>query len=218
MVEPQIVISDLHNQPSEGLLKRLFSNKKFVILVVLLLVAETTWAIYALTRPLPDPSVSTQATLPSETLLASATLEGPLTVGLGSSFEVKALIDSKEPVEGVDLVINYDPKVLEISVASPSAQVLKTDPQIQPVFEVVVNEVDSAEGVISYSAVRNLGTTQGPTGSTTLGTITFKALSRANTSISLMFTKGDSKDSNILDQKMGRDILEEVRNLELKIE
>ena len=81
--------------------------------------------------------------------------------------------------------------------------------------EYPVNELDQKNGLITVSGISSL--TGGVIPNGVFGTILFQAKAAGNAKIFLEFTKNSTNDTNLTDSKTSTDVLEEVKNLDLKI-
>lgn len=111
--------------------------------------------------------------------------------------------------DGADVVIKYDPKVLEATAgAFEKGTIYPEYPNIQ---------IDPKEGMIQLSGISStkIGSTFGGVG--VFGRLSFKAKSAGAATLSVEFAPGATNDSNIIESKSGKDVLESVSNLNLNI-
>lgn len=213
MNEEHIVISDQHLNPTpESFWRKLVGNKKLLVVVGALVVAELIWAGYTLTRPVTQVDLSQPGSAPAEEGLgaASLALEGPSLVGVGEQFEVEIILTTPAKTDAADVVINYDPKLLELVPAGASPA------QTGSIYsEYPVNLHEAAVGRISVSGAA--GVESEFSGEGNFASLTFKAKTAGKTQVTIEFTNGSGSDSNVVDSKSGNDILGEVSNLEITI-
>lgn len=186
--------------------------KVIIILVVVVLLAEVVWAVWTVKNRSANPAVEPASQLTAAPVKASTVLSlttAKTDVQVGQLFEVKVDLFSNKTVEGVDVLITYDPKILEVqSVNKPIA--------LNQVFDdYPVNIADPSLGKVVFSGISSSSTGAKSLG--VLGSLTFKAKALGKAKISLDFTPGSTKDSNVIDSQLKRDILERVDNLDISI-
>lgn len=127
---------------------------------------------------------------------------------VGSTFPVDIVLDTQsQPIDGVDVVLSYNPVLLEVQDANSSASGV----QISPggiMNTVTYNLANAATGEIFFSKVPTPGTTYNGTG--TLATMTFRALAAGTSAVTFRFAPGNTTDSNVA--LNGTDILTAVAN------
>lgn len=213
MDNEHIVVSDQHLAPQQdSLLSRIFRSKKVLLVIGVLILAEVIWAGYTLTRPVTVADVVDSGVIGSPpTPGASITLTGPTTAKVGEAFKIDLNITSLSKTDAADVVITYDPKILEV-VSTNGAPVVTGN--VYPEYPVNLN--DSISGKISVSGASGVsGSTF--SGNGVLGSISFKPKIVGSTQIGVDFTKGLTTESNIVATTTGGDILEEVTGLELMV-
>lgn len=112
-------------------------------------------------------------------------------------------------VAGVDLVVRYDPNILE---ASSSAAFVKGD--IFGDYPPVNNETKGILRISGLVSADKLGFN----GNGVFGTINFIAKSAGSTNISLDFTPNLTSDSNMVEVGTNKDVLQKVSNVTLNIQ
>lgn len=217
MDQDHIVVSSQYSDSSqESFWKRLFTNKKLLIIVGVVLAAELAWAGYTLTRPVPPANFKATTPPIQETGLnvttASLSLNGPTSVIVGQSFDVDIMLEVPIETDAADVIFNYDPALLEVVTFGTGAATTGT---LYPNYP--VNSVDSTLGRIVLAGATDPGA-KAFTGQGTFATVTFKAKAKGQTTLTFEYTKGSTTDSNVVDSKQGRDILDKVTNLVLSIE
>lgn len=108
--------------------------------------------------------------------------------------------------DSADLIIRYDPSVLESLGNSAKTSLLYADYPI--------NEVQNGTIKISGTTPKN---TEGFVGVGNLAEVTFKAKVQGKTKISVDFTKGSTTDSNVIESGTNVDVLSSAYDLEVGI-
>lgn len=126
-------------------------------------------------------------------------------VGETLTITVNVITDDKSVV-GTDLVLHYNPNILEASASGIKKGT------IYP--EYPLTSIDPALGTIRISGI-TVG--DGFKGSGLFATIDLKAKSAGQTSLSVEFQPGLTTDSNMVEQDSSKDILDKVQNLKLTI-
>lgn len=218
MQDNEIFISDNHFNQGPSLIRRLWENKILRIGVAVVIVAELIWGGYTLTRPVSDGGLGTGNNLvganvtPTPKVSAKLSVIGPtVPVKSGDSFDVSFKIDSPVSTDGSDLIIKYDPKVLDV-IPGPSGPM-----KIGTYYPGSATNGIDVPGVIAVSLIIDPGA-KASVGAGTLGTVTFKAKTAGNTQISLDFVSGKTNESNITSSETGKDILDRVENLNLIVQ
>ena len=155
-------------------------------------------------------SVNQTATLDSSSVInAMLTLETTKTeFKVGEEVPVSIKIDTGGQVaDGVDLVLKYDPKLLQADNSSIVKGTLFPD---YPVTKI------EPEGTVQITAITSL-VGKGYSGIGNFATINFKALSKGKAQVKVEFTKGATTDSNIVGAEVPDDMLSEVKDLEVII-
>lgn len=194
-------------------LSKFILTKKVVFIVVgLILLAELLWAGWTINKNNSSGKLSVDKT--------PAVVSGDSTISLktpNSSFKVEETIlvtiemNSSKVTDGADVVISYDAIRLSILPGLANAPV-KTGTLYS---EYPVNQVDQAAGKIIVSGI---APTSGVVPKGLFGTVTFKALKAGSAKISIDFTPGSTTDSNIIETKTAKDILNGVNNLGVNIQ
>lgn len=110
--------------------------------------------------------------------------------------------------DGVDLLLKYDPKVLEAS----SSAIISGD--ILPNYP--IKSVDAQKGLISVSAISSVETV-GFNGIGNSATINFKAKQVGETSLSVEFSEESTGETNVIKHQDVSDILDEVTGATISI-
>lgn len=198
------------------------SVKKVIFIGLLLLILEgivgyfyisslqkqpSSWEKEA-TRTLPSTPPSPIAEIPK----ASLSLKTAKTsLKTGETFQVDVTLNTySTQATAADLTLKYDPQILRLE-ASSAAQPFKNSPIFQ---RTVFNELDAKQGLATMSAVSDLGNFF--QGNNILTSAVFKALKVGPTEITIVFTPGETRDTNIVSET--KDILGSVENLSIDIQ
>lgn len=141
---------------------------------------------------------------------------GSKTAKVGDEIALDVTIDSgsntaSNLTSGADISLSYDPAVLE-PIDNDSSQ---TGIQIKPgqVYDFVqANKIDTNLGVISFSAGQQPANSPIRVSKQVLATVRFKAKAAGRTTLRFSYTAGALDDSNIIQPKTGRDLLNNVQD------
>ena len=189
-------------------------KKVLIIVAIVLIVAEIAWAVYILTRPVikessSQPASSSQVKPVVTGSIASINLQGPVQAKIGDTFQVDIQLKANSLTDGTDLIIKFDPSILEVVQTNKKAITVGKIYQDYP-----VNVVDDKGLIVVSGVTLNKGfIDQG-----LFGTISFKAKGAGMAKISVDYTEKATTDSNVTESSTGTDILKSVINLELKID
>lgn len=189
-------------------LKKFFRGPKliFVILIVIILV-EAVLAIRYLGQSAPPPPPKVQPISGGRIVLIAD--KAGYKAGENIVVSVRVLTGG-QPTDGTDLILRFDPKVLETSNAAVT--------QGKIYSEYPMKSVDSKEGTVRISGIGSIGNKSGFNGVGIFATINFKAVGSGKTTLRIDFTPDLTSDSNVIGAKNAKDILEEVFNLDLNIQ
>lgn len=184
-----------------------------VIFVGLVILVQAIWAyqtIITLSSESEQPRAITKSTQNKiSNVISLVTAKNEFKVG--EKIPVTVNIESNKKTAGLDLILKYDPNLLSIITT-----IAKTPVVVGTIYEdYPVNKVDEKSGLIIVSGITNEATGVSPKG--VFGTIVFQAKAAGNAKIFLEFTKGSTNDTNLIENQTANDILEEVRNLDLRI-
>ena len=175
------------------------NNKKTIIFVLVsfFVVGELVWGINYL-KTVPQP----QAPVAAETGALLGFSPAQKIVKVGEEFEVELTLDTKGvATSGTDVIINYDPTVVEVLNVRPGLLYQKYP----------LNEVDAVGGKIGFSGIAEPPKTFA--GSGTLAYLKLKALKAETATLNIQFEKGVTTDSNVVQAASnGKDILDRVIN------
>lgn len=167
---------------------------------MVVLVLSLGVAVVVVTNRSTSQDIRSQAAATTGTLSLSPAL-GNYTFSANQTYPVGIVVDSKNTaIDGVDVIIKFDPKKAAVSPNSLVATGL---------FErVVVSQIDNTAGVVRFSAL-----TFSPKPATGIAaTFNFKALGAGTVGFTFDFTPGATTDSNIAEHGTAKDILSKVEN------
>jgi hypothetical protein len=214
---PKVVYQANPNAPRRPVLPQFNTIKLAFIIIGLVLVGEIIWAGYTLTRPIEaqdqnqkSASVATAKPVKHATL----SLLGDSTAKVGTKISVTIQLDVNDEVDASDIVMTYDPKKLQLQ---PSGTSGTSAVQTGQVFsDYPVNTFDAKDGRVLLSGITSLGR-KGFTGQGVVGTVTFNVVGTGSSNVTLDFTPGSTKDSNVIGSQADNDILTEVQNLKIDL-
>lgn len=185
----------------------------FVVLTLIIL-GELIWGVWFVMRPVgPVTSGAKRAGSlvipepPKAKLTLSADKQE---VKKGDEFSVVVkLTTNNRTMSGADLVINYDPKVLSFN---------KDSFVRGPIFTNYVGQsIDNKKGVFRVSGIMDLSNKDKVAKDGIFATLKFKAQNKGSSPISIEYRQGGANESNVIDSKLYKDILDSVGNLVVKI-
>lgn len=190
--------------------KKIFSGPKivFAILGVALLI-EVVYAVRVLTSPTPSPPPIRESKVSTESQAGKISLITPKTnYKVAEVVPVSVMIDTgSHTVDGVDLIVRFDPKTLEGS----SGGLIKGD-----IFdEYPLISLDAKAGLISISGISSSG--KGFSGTGQFATLNLRAKAPGVASLIIDFKEGSTTDSNLVVTATSEDILGSVSNISLEI-
>ena len=191
-------------------------NLKIIIgLLVGLIVLQIIGAIIFFSLPAKDGSVLPQPIKQGSSDTSSSS-GGKITLTtdhpqlkVGDLVAVSVMIDTdNKMVDGVDISLQYDPKLLDPVLVNDQAFV---PGRLFP--DVPFNAYDLRAGTASMSAISTMNKNFIGTG--TMSVISFKAKTAGVTTVKVVSEPGNTTDSNMVAD--GREILNETNNVELTI-
>ncbi len=187
--------------------KQFFAGPRIIFAILgFILLGEIVYAVKTLTLPVTPQSVF-QA--PVQQRMGRMSLEAPkASYNVAEVIPVSVMVDtgSKE-VSGIDLIVQYDPKVFEATQAGlVKGKIMDEYPLMG---------VDSEKGLISISGISSLKS--GFTGQGQFAAINFRTKSPGKTSLIINFQKGSTVFSNLVESSTVLNILDTVDNLELEV-
>lgn len=183
----------------------IFSPKIVFIILGAVILVEIIYAIVTLRSPV---SLPPEPTLPMEAAIILSSPKDQYKVGENVAVLVQVDTGSRA-TDGVDLLLNFDPKVLEASTGAIAKGAIYPEyPQMK---------IDAKLGQIQISGISGL---QGRsfTGKGTFAIINFKAKAAGDASLTVDFSPGKTDDSNVVEAISGNDILESVTDLTLTVQ
>ena len=118
------------------------------------------------------------------------------------------IVTGGHTIQGVDLVIKYDPKVL--AALTPALSTTKL------MSEYPTNQADPIHGLIRVSGIASTQQV-GFNGAGIFGTLNFKPTDKGKTTVSIDFKLNNTADSNMIELATGQDILGSANSLDLTI-
>lgn len=201
--------TQVYNQENPKKAKTFFSLPKLIFLVLgMILLIEVIYAVRTLNAPVAAP-----APQPSQKAIVAQTggkisLSTPKTnLRISEAVPVSVIVNTGgHEVDGVDLIVHYDPKVLE---ATPAGLIKGKIFNEYPLLA-----VDSNKGLISISGVSTKGNFKG---AGVFASLNFRAKALGKASLIIDFKKGSTTASNLVEMSSSKNILEEVNFLELNV-
>lgn len=185
------------------------SRSKVIItsIIGLVVLVELLWGVSYLSRT-SLPLKKTQAEEGALLLLNPS----QKTLKVGEEVEVRVELNTNDTeVSGADVIIRYDPSLVEVVDADGNPQ---NGVQVRPGLlfpQYPVNEVNVANGRIGFSAAALPPKTF--TGEGTLAYIKLRTLKPGTVSLQIEFAKGATDDSNVVEAgSRGNDVLDKVVN------
>lgn len=188
--------------------KKLFSGPKIIFAILgVIILAEVIYAVKVLSSPTPPPPARRSAVV---TPPGKISLNVPKTsYVVNEVVPVSVTLDSGgRNLAGADLIIQFDPKILE---ATPGSLTKGSIFDEYPLLS-----VDMKKGLLSVSGINSLR--NGFKGVGQFVYVNFKAKAKGNTSLIIDFKKNSTSDSNLVETGTSKDVLEVVNNLELNVQ
>ncbi|MDO8618715.1 MAG: cohesin domain-containing protein [Candidatus Daviesbacteria bacterium] len=190
-------------------------NKRIIYLIIFLaavvLVAELAWAYAALYKSESKTSVTNLNATTSAEPTASISLMAPkATISVGETDTVTINVSANTPTDGTDIIINFDPKLVEVMLSNGSPITVSAMYNQYP-----NNHLDVAKGVVTISGISSEKT--GVLANGIFGTMVLKAKAVGKTTVSVIYVPGSTNDSNVIETSTGKDVLGTVLNLQLNI-
>lgn len=206
---PSSFVSPEYNGPSNSPLNKQNAFRIFVALLAVVIVGELAWAGYTLTRPVTAPETAQPpfiAPAPSVPPMAAIALTGPTEATVGGIIKVEVQIATTEQTDGADVILKYDPKVLQAMTITPGT--------IYP--EYPIKTINASAGTVSISGVAGTDAV-GFSDQGIFGNVEFKILRAGQTVVAVDYTADATVDSNVLGSKAEKDILNKVQDLTINI-
>lgn len=192
--------------------KKFFSVPKVIFVILgLIVLVEIIYAVRTLTSNPSSPALPQSTAKPVVQLSEKKiSLKIPKTIyQVNETVPVTVTLQTASEISGVDLIVRFDPKILE---ATPAGLIKGSILDEYPLLS-----VDTKQGLIAISGVSSLGG-KGFKGIGQFATINFKTKMSGKTSLTIDFKKGSTADSNLVDVNTSKDILEQVDNLEFEVQ
>lgn len=201
------------NQPMENQMQASnswFKGPKIIFLLLgIVVLGELIWGISKLLTPIPKPPSPARVVQKASDAQISLTASKSV-LKVGDKVVVNVNVSTnRHSVSGVDLILKYDPKILQAS----SSSFIKSS--IFPDYPLI--NVDNSKGIISISGVAGLNKKYF-NGTGSFGSITFSAQALGQTSLDIQFTKGSTTDTNVFDAISNQDVLGKVSNVQLNVQ
>ncbi len=206
-------MDDLNIKTKNNFYSRYFAGPKIIFAILgVVVLAEVVYAVRTLNTSTPAfvssppvAKVNVQKEVPGKISLSAS----KTSYKVEETIPVSVMVDSGgHSLDGADLIIRFDPKVLE---ATPGSLIAGSIFDEYPLLS-----VDAKAGIISASGVSSLR--PGFKGVGQFIIVGFKAKVKGNTSLTIDFTKDSTSDSNLVEKGTSKDILEIVDNLDIDIQ
>lgn len=187
-----------------------FSPKIIFIILGVVILIEVVFAVKALTAPFPTPSSPPQSAVAKQPSDARISLTSTrLNYAVGEIIKVVVAVNTGgRLIDGVDLIVRFNPQVLEIAPGGLSkGKIFSEYPLLSQ---------DDKTGLISISGVS--GVKESFTGQGEFAILTLKAKLPGRTTLAIDFQKGTTTTSNLVESATSKNILGNVDNLELNIQ
>lgn len=216
--KPQIIqtVSNLGNIKQgkiKNFLNSLMTPKIVFVILIVVLVVEGIWGIRTLLTPLSSNPPQENRTgsavdtrIEGGQIILSSEKQGYPT-GEQVAVDVTIETDDKETA-GADVILKFDPNLLKPSTKFFEPGTIFNDyPGVR---------VDLEKGLVFASGIATTDT--GFNGDALFGTFYFTPQKIGSTKVDVLFTKGLTTDSNIIDKESAADILSTVKSLDLTIQ
>lgn len=180
-----------------------------IAVAAVILVVEVAWAYATLYKG----RVETTVTTPPSTQAGAkiSLVSSQATLKVGQAVTVTTNLSSNTLSDGADVVLSYDPKMLEVVPGGSQAPV-----GVGSIYsQYPNNSLDVSRGIITASGISSA--TSGMLANGVFGTIVFRGKAAGSAPVSISFQPGATNDSNIIETATGKDVLDDVQNLQLTI-
>lgn len=139
------------------------------------------------------------------------------TVAVGQTVELPVVLSTgPDATSGVDLVMTYDPSVLELVDADPAVGGLQVKPGT--LFDLIqMNAVDAKRGVIRFSAGQQPVGQPVVASNQPVATVIVKGLKVGQSAVKLHHTAGALNDTNVIKPNDGRDLLTGIQSASVRV-
>lgn len=195
-----------------GKLKHLLTQRNIFIVFGVAVALEIIWASWTFLKPAAVSNIGEQQNTPvsQPTVVTLSAAKTSLTAGEKVTVEIN--VSSNKKTDGTDLIITYDPQLLSVETVGTGKNPI-TAGTIYPDYP--LNSLDSALGRITISGIT--GSPGGVLADGLFGVIVFQAQSAGLANINLDFSPGATVDSNVIESGTGKDLLDQVNNLQINI-
>lgn len=202
---PKVEISSSGGK--EFSIRKLLTPRNIFLGLAVVLLIEVVFAIKTLTGPTSPPAATPKQAVQSKVGEISLNVS-KTSLQVAETVPVLVMVDTADhQLAGVDLIVRYDPKFLEVT----SEDIVKG--KIFDDYPAV--SVDSDKGLITVSGIASLQNNFKGTG--LFATLNLKAKAAGKASVTIDFQKGSTTDSNLVEASSSQDVLERVINLELLV-
>lgn len=203
------------NSPPYGGGRKWITPRSIFIVLAIIVAIELALSLRSIVKPFSTSTTSTPSTggilnppaVQQSNKGAIILIADKKEVKPGDTVAVSVGVNSPQLTTGVDMVAKFDPNLLSAidgdihqGTIFPRYPLAKVDPA----------------GVVSISGISTPGTA-GFSGKDIFAVVNFKALKSGVAKLTLDFTPGSTADSNIVGAQSGKDLLEEVGNLEVMV-
>lgn len=202
--------NSFNNGNSSGKFKNFLSVPKIIFAIFgIIVLVEIIYAVRVLTAPTPAPPAALKQVVQKE-IGGKISLTVPKTsYEVNETIPVSVMVDTgTHEVSGIDLIVQYDPKILEAS----SAGLIKGE----ILDEYPLLSVDAKKGLISISGISSLKRS-GFAGQGQFALINFTSKAPGQSSLVVEFKGGATTASNLVEANTSKNILDEARNLEISV-
>ena len=197
------------NTPINVQPRRWFSPKIIFIILGLIVAVELVFGLYSLISSTRQKSLPQPTKLPTVSSAKVSLLTTSPSFKVGDKVPVTVNLNTGgHNVAGADVILHFDPKILEASGSSIfTGKAFPNYPKM---------EVDQKSGLVALSGISLLDKDNFAE-SGVLAVVQFKAKTPGSTKISLDFTPGATSGTNVIDAVTGQNILSSVLDLSLTI-
>lgn len=188
---------------------KFLTRKNILVVFVLVILVEIGWAGWTLFKStLQDTQKQASSAKLKQTIISLASDVTSLKVG--SKTTVSVNVSSVKSADGVDLIITYDPKLLSVETTGGQPVIAGTIFSDYP-----QNVLDPALGRITVSGISSQ--TGGVLANGLFGSIVFVGIAPGQAKILVEYVPSSTTDSNVIESKTGKDVLEGVNNLLINV-
>lgn len=187
--------------------RRYLTPKTFFIILGIVILGELAWGIKIFLTPVPQTGRQVLQPLSAAKIILLADKQN---VKVGDTVSVRArVITGGHPTSGTDLVLRYDPKILEASSGSVAKGTIYDDYPLK--------NVDGEAGVIRVSGVATAGTNSF-NGIADFVTIDFSVQRAGRSELVVDMIPGLTNESNVIEFGSNADLLQSVTNVTINVQ